>query len=36
MRAYFADKPKLRSEKYFWRNSLAIYKWRKRLPGQPG
>ena len=36
MRDYFADKPKDRAEKYFWRNSLAIYKWRKRAASQPG
>lgn len=36
MRGYFAGKPKLQSEKYFWRNSQAIYKWRKRTPQQPG
>jgi len=36
MRTYFADKPKGQAEKYFWRNSLAIYKWRKRTGSQPG
>jgi L-fuconolactonase len=36
MRTYFADKPKGQAEKYFWRNSLAIYKWRKRAASQPG
>lgn len=35
MRAYFQDKPKAQAEKYFWRNSSRIYKWRKRDPGQP-
>lgn len=35
MRTYFADKPKSQAEKYFWRNSLAIYKWRKRASSQP-
>ena len=36
MHSYFADKPKGQAEKYFWRNSLAIYKWRKRAASQPG
>jgi predicted TIM-barrel fold metal-dependent hydrolase len=36
MRSYFADKPKDQAEKYFWRNSLAVYKWRKRMASQPG
>lgn len=36
MRDYFASRPKALAEKYFWRNSLAIYKWRKRTPSQPG
>ena len=35
MRAYFADKPKAQAEKYFWRNSKAIYKWAKRTSNQP-
>jgi predicted TIM-barrel fold metal-dependent hydrolase len=36
MRSYFAGKPKLQAEKYFWRNSRAIYKWRQRTPQQSG
>ena len=36
MRAYFADKPRARAEKYFWRNSRAVYKWAKRDGAQPG
>lgn len=36
MRAYFADKPRSRAEKYFWKNSKAIYKWTARSPNQPG
>jgi predicted TIM-barrel fold metal-dependent hydrolase len=36
MRGYFAEKPRTQAEKYFWRNSQAIYKWRKRAAGQPG
>ena len=29
---YFATKPRLTAEKYFWRNSIAAYKWVKRDP----
>ncbi|HMH66261.1 MAG TPA: amidohydrolase family protein, partial [Rhizomicrobium sp.] len=36
MRAYFTDKPRAQAEKYFWRNSKAIYKWAKRSGDQPG
>jgi L-fuconolactonase len=36
MRAYFADKSRVQAEKYFWRNSRAIYKWIKRNNSQPG
>jgi predicted TIM-barrel fold metal-dependent hydrolase len=32
---YFATKPRAIAEKYFWRNSVAAYKWVKREPGQP-
>jgi L-fuconolactonase len=30
MQAYFADKPRAQAEKYFWRNSARVYKWRRR------
>jgi L-fuconolactonase len=33
---YFAAKPRAVAEKYFWRNSIAVYKWVKRDPSQPG
>ena len=33
---YFAAKPRAVAEKYFWRNSTAVYKWIKRDPSQPG
>ena len=36
MRSYFADKPRARAEKYFWRNSRSVYKWVKRAGNQPG
>src|SRR5262245_25370854 len=34
---YFAAKPRAVREKYFWRNSIAVYKWVRRDPSsQPG
>ena len=35
-RAYFATRSREAAEKYFWKNSLAVYKWKKRAPNQPG
>ncbi len=35
MRDYFSGRPRLQAEKYFWRNSQRIYKWKKRAPAQP-
>ncbi|MBA2589496.1 MAG: amidohydrolase family protein [Alphaproteobacteria bacterium] len=35
MRDYFAGRPKVQAEKYFWRNSQRIYKWKKRAASQP-
>jgi L-fuconolactonase len=32
---YFASKPRTIAEKYFWKNSVAAYKWVKREPAQP-
>jgi predicted TIM-barrel fold metal-dependent hydrolase len=32
---YFLAKPRPVAEKYFWRNSVAAYKWVKRAPSQP-
>ena len=34
-RAYFATRTRAEAEKYFWKNSLAIYKWKKRAANQP-
>jgi len=34
-RAYFAIRGRAAAEKYFWKNSLAVYKWKKRAPNQP-
>jgi len=35
VRSYVAAKPRRVEEKFFWKNSIAAYKWRKRRPGQP-
>jgi L-fuconolactonase len=32
---YFLAKPRPVAEKYFWKNSIAVYKWVKRDPSQP-
>ena len=32
---YFREKPWVVAEKYFWKNSVAAYKWVKRDPSQP-
>jgi predicted TIM-barrel fold metal-dependent hydrolase len=32
---YFATQPRTVAEKYFWRNSVKVYKWVKREPTQP-
>jgi L-fuconolactonase len=34
-REYFSTRPRATAEKYFWRNSIAAYKWVKRDPAQP-
>jgi L-fuconolactonase len=36
VKAYFAAQPTAIREKYFWRNSVAAYKWIKREASQPG
>jgi len=35
VRQYFAGKGKAAEEKFFWKNSLAAYRWVKRQPNQP-
>ena len=35
VREYFSGKSRQAAEKYFWKNSLAAYKWVKRSPDQP-
>jgi L-fuconolactonase len=32
---YFGGKSRIAAEKYFWKNSVAAYKWLKRDPSQP-
>ena len=34
-RAYFATRTRAEAEKFFWKNSLKFYKWKKRAPNQP-
>jgi L-fucono-1,5-lactonase len=36
VREYFSAKPRALAEKYFWKNSVAAYKWTPRELGQPG
>jgi predicted TIM-barrel fold metal-dependent hydrolase len=36
VREYFMAKGRTVAEKYFWRNSVAAYRWVKRAPNQPG
>jgi L-fuconolactonase len=36
MRDYFAARPHIQAEKYFWKNSQHIYHWKKRDAVQPG
>ncbi|MGB6722144.1 MAG: amidohydrolase family protein, partial [Terracidiphilus sp.] len=35
VRAYMARKSAAAREKYFWRNSVAAYRWKPRRPDQP-
>jgi predicted TIM-barrel fold metal-dependent hydrolase len=35
VREYFATKSRVAAEKYFWKNSVAAYKWVKRDASQP-
>jgi L-fuconolactonase len=34
-RSYFAGRSRVAAEKFFWRNSLAAYRWRRRAANQP-
>ena len=35
VRGYISRKSPAAQEKYFWKNSIAAYKWHRRRPGQP-
>ena len=35
VREYFHGRSRAAAEKYFWRNSLAAYQWKRRDPNQP-
>jgi L-fuconolactonase len=35
VREFFLGKGRAAAEKYFWKNSVAAYRWAKREPGQP-
>ena len=35
VRAYIAQKSPAVSEKFFWKNSIAAYRWHRRRPDQP-
>jgi hypothetical protein len=32
---YFTAKGRAVAEKYFWKNSVAVYRWIRRDPAQP-
>jgi predicted TIM-barrel fold metal-dependent hydrolase len=35
VKRFFATKSREAAEKYFWKNSARVYKWTKRMDGQP-
>ncbi|GAC1466489.1 MAG: amidohydrolase family protein [Gemmatimonadaceae bacterium] len=35
VKEYFSNKPRALQEKYYWKNSVAAYRWVKREPTQP-
>jgi L-fuconolactonase len=35
VRGYVSGKSVAAREKYFWKNSMAAYKWHRRIPNQP-
>ncbi len=35
VRRYFAERGRAAAEQFFWKNSLAAYRWVKRQPSQP-
>ena len=36
VRDYFASKGPAAVQDYFWKNSLQAYRWKQRMPTQPG
>ena len=36
MKKFFSTKSREAAEKYFWKNSQRVYKWKPREKGQPG
>lgn len=34
VRRYFSEKGQAAYDKYFWKNSVAVYKWKPRMQGQ--
>jgi predicted TIM-barrel fold metal-dependent hydrolase len=36
VKRFFSTKPRDIQEKYFWKNSANVYKWKSRAPDQPG
>jgi predicted TIM-barrel fold metal-dependent hydrolase len=35
VRKFFSTKSRAVAEKYFWKNSARVYKWKRRTPSQP-
>jgi L-fuconolactonase len=35
MKQYYAAKSRQAAEKFFWKNSVALYRWAARTPEQP-
>jgi L-fuconolactonase len=35
VKRFFSSKSRQAAEKYLWKNSARIYKWKSREPGQP-
>ena len=35
VKRFFATKSREAAEKYFWKNSARVYKWKKRAENQP-
>lgn len=35
VKEYFSTRPRSLQEKYYWKNSVSVYRWIKRAPDQP-